>query len=93
MDSPAFAAIRLHGERIKRFVARHGERSALIFSRALAASLKEPEQRSVFLRSQPVQDEIFEADAIVCAIGTKAAALLGPLVETYYRTPRIDRQA
>jgi hypothetical protein len=86
-------AIRTQAAKIKRFVARHGERSARIFARALAASFRGPERFTEFLISEPDEDEPVEACTIVRALGRQAASLVPLLISGYYRNCWIDRQA
>jgi hypothetical protein len=93
LGPPEFEAIRLQAPKIKRFVARHGERSARIFARALRASFHGPQQFADFVLSEPQADEPAEACLIVRAIGYDAAALLPQLIATYYCRPTVDRTA
>jgi hypothetical protein len=98
MDSPTLAppeleAIRLQAPKIKSFVARHGERSARIFARALGASFRGSAPFREFLLSEPACDDPAEACLIVRALGYNAAALLPQLIASYYCTPHVDRFA
>jgi hypothetical protein len=88
---PEFEALRLQAPKIKRFVARHGERSAWIFARALQASFRGPQRFADFLLSEPGADEPAEACLIVRALGYNAAALLPELISSYYCRPYVDR--
>jgi len=88
---PEFEALRIQAPKIKRFVARHGERSAEIFARALRASFRGPRQFADFLTSEPFADEAAEACLIVRALGYNAAALLPQLISSYYCRPNVDR--
>ncbi|MBV8433419.1 MAG: hypothetical protein JO029_03960 [Candidatus Eremiobacteraeota bacterium] len=86
-------SLRRQAPKIKRFVARHGEGSALIFAAALRASFSGPSQFTSFLLSQPPCNDAAEACLIVRALGYNSAALLPQLIASYFRTPRVDRTA
>lgn len=86
-------AIRRQAPKIKRFVARHGERSSYIFARALKASFAGPHAFSAFLLGEPEPAERIEACLIVRALGYNAAALLPQLIASYYCRPHVDRTA
>ena len=88
-----FDRIRLQSARIKRFVARHGERSGLIFAHALSASFQAEDEFVRRLVDAPASDEFAEACSIVRALGRDAACLLPQLVRTYYHPAQIDRYA
>lgn len=89
-----FDRIRCNSTRIKAFVARHGERSALIFARALSASFQnEREFLKCYLVGARRDDEFAEACAIVRVLGQNAASLLPQLVIHYYHRQKIDRYA
>lgn len=88
-----FEAIRRQAPKIKCFVARHGERSARIFARALRACFRGPSQFAEFLTSEPAGDEAVEACVIVRSLGYRAAALLPQLVTSYYCRSYFDRTA
>ncbi len=88
-----FERIRGNSTRIKAFVARYGERSALIFARALSPSFQS-EREFRERRAVPGRDAgLEEARSIVRAVGRDAAALLPQLVRGYYHPQRIDRYA
>jgi hypothetical protein len=76
--------------RIKSFVAKHGERSSLIFARALAASFNGSHRSVTFVLNERPTDDPTEACAIVRALGHEAASLLPQLVRTYYCQHLID---
>jgi len=86
-------AIRRQAPRIKRFVARHGERSSHIFARALKASFSGPQSFAAFLTAGPNVQERIEACLIVRSLGHNAAALLPQLIASYYCRPYVDRTA
>jgi len=90
---PEFEAIRSQASRIKSFISRHGERSAVIFERGLAASFSEPARFLQHLLSEPPADEVPEACAIIRSLGYAAAALLPYLVATYYGANGLDCHA
>ncbi len=85
-----FEHIRDHSSQIKKFVARHGEHSAMIFARALTASSKQGDEYFRFLVGAPRDDDFDEACQIVRSIGRDAAALLPQLVFTYYHRAQLD---
>ncbi|MHB8146559.1 MAG: hypothetical protein ACYDGM_04765 [Vulcanimicrobiaceae bacterium] len=85
--------IRSNSTRIKDFVARHGERSASIFARALSASFQPSDEFLRRLIDAPRSDDFAEACSIARAVGRDAAALLPQLVLSYYHPVRIDRYA
>lgn len=86
-------AIRRQAPKIKRFVARYGERSSYIFGRALQASFSGPQAFAAFLLAEPNRRERIEACLIVRALGYNAAALLPQLIASYYCRPHVDRTA
>lgn len=86
-------AIRRQAAKIKRFVARYGERSSHIFARALQASFSGPEPFAAFVAGEPYPGERIEACLIVRALGFNAAALLPELIASYYCRPHVDRTA
>ncbi|HUZ48644.1 MAG TPA: hypothetical protein VMW12_02750 [Candidatus Dormibacteraeota bacterium] len=88
-----FDRIRRNSIRIKAFVARHGERSALIFARALSPSFQKEREFQERLVGVGRDDEFEEACAIVRAVGQDAASLLPQLVRGYYHPQKIDRYA
>lgn len=88
-----FEAIRRQAPKIKRFVARYGERSSHIFARAVKASFHGPEAFAEFLLAEPDPGERIEACLIVRALGYNAAALLPQLIASYYCRPFVDRKA
>lgn len=90
---PELEAIRRQAPKIKRFVARHGERASYIFAHALKASFNGPHAFSAFLLGEPEAGERIEACLIVRALGYNAAALLPQLIASYYCGPHIDRTA
>ena len=88
-----FGQIRSNSSRIKSFVARHGEHSAMIFARALTASFKPEDEFLRYLMGAPRGDEFSEACEIVRSVGRDAAALLPQLVFSYYHHSQLDRYA
>jgi hypothetical protein len=85
-----FERIRACAPRIKSFVGKHGERSSLIFARALAASFNGSHRFVTFVLNERPADDPAEACAIVRALGHDAASLLPQLVRTYYCEHLID---
>ena len=90
---PELEAIRVQAPKIKRFVARYGERSSNIFARALAASFHGPREFAQFVTCGGDTDERIEACLIVRALGYNAAALLPQLIATYYCRSQCDETA
>lgn len=88
---PELAAIRAGGPRIKSFVAKHGERSAGIFARALCASFSDPDRFVTFLETEPDSSDPVEACAILRRIGRDAAPLVPELIAAYYMGHVIDQ--
>lgn len=93
MTSPEIEAIRLQAPKIKRFVARYGERSERIFALALKASFSGPATFAAFIQAGPQGPERIEACLIVRALGYKAAALTSQLIANYYCRSFLDRTA
>lgn len=93
MTAPEVEALRLQAPKIKRFVARYGERSERIFALALKASFSGPQAFAEFVQVEPHSGEHVEACLIVRALGYKAAALLSQLIATYYCRSFLDRTA
>lgn len=93
MMSPELEAIRLQAPKIKRFVARYGERSEHIFAHALKASFSGPQAFAEFVQGEPNRPARIEAGLIVRALGYEAAALLSQLIANYYCRSLFDRTA
>ncbi len=93
MTPSELEAMRLQAPKIKRFVARYGERSERIFAQALKASFSGPQAFAAFIQAEPYRCERIEAALIARALGYKAAALLSQLIANYYCRPFLDRTA
>lgn len=92
-EIPELRALRASGQRIKRFVELHGERSVGIFARALGASFSEPGRFVNFLLNEPQSNEPIEACAILRRVGRSAAPLVPEIISTYYWGHWVDKCA